>query len=82
VPGLAPEPGSAAELLALRLARRTGPSRSICFGGGQFQRAGVPTVLCGPGRIDEAHQPDEFIELDQLSACIDFMRGLTRELST
>ncbi len=83
VPGLAPEPGSAAELLALRLARRNGTiAVPYASEAGQFQRAGVPTVLCGPGRIDEAHQPDEFIELDQLSACIDFMRGLTRELST
>jgi len=48
---------------------------------GQFQRAGVPTVLCGPGRIDEAHQPDEFVEIGQLAACIEFMRGLARELS-
>jgi acetylornithine deacetylase len=38
-------------------------------------------VLCGPGRIDEAHQPDEFVEIGELAACIEFMRGLARELS-
>jgi acetylornithine deacetylase len=82
VPGLAPEPGSAAERLALRLARAN-HTIAVPFASeaGQFQRAGVPTVLCGPGRIDEAHQPDEFIEISEISACINFMRGLTRELS-
>ena len=48
---------------------------------GHFQQAGVPTVVCGPGRIDQAHQPDEYIEIEQISACIDFMRRLGSELS-
>ncbi|MGA8170733.1 MAG: acetylornithine deacetylase [Methylocystis sp.] len=82
VPGLAPEPGSAAERLAMRLAKA---NRTIAVPyaseAGQFQRAGVPTVLCGPGRIDEAHQPDEFVEISELAACVEFMRGLARELS-
>jgi acetylornithine deacetylase len=82
VPGLAPQPGSAAETLALRLAKR---NRTIAVPyaseAGQFQKAGVASVVCGPGRIDEAHQPDEFVEIDELAACIDFMRGLARELS-
>ena len=37
--------------------------------GGYFQRAGWPTVVCGPGSIDQAHKPDEFIEHGQLTAC-------------
>ena len=82
VPGLTPEPGSAAELLALRLAKANHTiAVPYASEAGQFQQAGVPTVLCGPGRIDEAHQPDEFIEIGELAACIDFMRGLARELS-
>jgi acetylornithine deacetylase len=82
VPGLAPQPGSAAEQLALRLARANHTiAVPYASEAGQFQRAGVPTVLCGPGRIDEAHQPDEFIEIGQLAHCVDFMRGLARELS-
>ena len=36
---------------------------------GQFQERGLPTVLCGPGSIDQAHQPDEFIEISQVTAC-------------
>jgi acetylornithine deacetylase len=83
VPGLAPQPGSVAETLALRLAKAN-RTIAVPYGteAGQFQQAGVPTVVCGPGRIDEAHQPDEYIEIDQLAACVDFMRGLARELST
>ncbi|QGM44225.1 acetylornithine deacetylase [Methylocystis heyeri] len=82
VPGLAPQPGSAAEQLALRLARANHTiAVPYASEAGQFQQAGVPTVLCGPGRIDEAHQPDEYIEIDQLSHCVEFMRGLARELS-
>ncbi len=82
VPGLAPQPGSAAELLALRLARAN-RTIAVPYGSeaGQFQAGGTPTVLCGPGRIDEAHQPDEYIEIGEISACIAFMRGLVRELS-
>jgi len=82
VPGLAPQPGSAAEVLALRLAKA---NRTVAVPyaseAGRFQRGGAPTVICGPGRIDEAHQPDEYIEIAQLAACVDFMRGLARELS-
>jgi acetylornithine deacetylase len=82
VPGLAPQPGSAAETLALRLAK-TNRTIAVPYGteAGQFQRAGVSAVVCGPGRIDEAHQPDEYVEIAQLSACVEFMRGLIAELS-
>ena len=48
---------------------------------GHFQRAGLPTAICGPGSIDQAHKPDEFVASSQLSACIAFMKGLAEELS-
>ena len=41
-----------------------------------FDQAGVPSVICGPGDIDQAHKPDEFIEVDQIAKCEAFMRGL------
>lgn len=41
-----------------------------------FQEAGISTVVCGPGSIDQAHQPDEFIELEQVEACEKMLRGL------
>jgi len=82
VPGLNPAPGSAAESLALKLARRNATiSVSYASEAGQFQAAGIPTVICGPGSIDQAHQPDEYIEIGQLAAGVDFMRRLAVELS-
>lgn len=42
----------------------------------QFQVAGVPTVVCGPGSIREAHKPDEFVTLEQVSRCEHFLHGL------
>ncbi|MBX7457055.1 acetylornithine deacetylase [Qipengyuania sp. 1NDH17] len=49
--------------------------------GGQFQQAGFPTVICGPGSIEQAHQPDEWIALSQLEAGARFMERLAAELT-
>ncbi|MBS7541030.1 acetylornithine deacetylase [Ancylobacter lacus] len=80
VPPLAPQPGSYAETLALRLAGQNG-THTVAYGteGGHFQAAGIPTVVCGPGSIDQAHKPDEFIEVSELRACERFLRGLIEE---
>jgi acetylornithine deacetylase len=82
VPGLKPETGSIAETLALKFAQS---SRTIAVPfaseAGQFQLANVPAVVCGPGSIGQAHQPDEYIEIAQIEACIAFMRRLAAELS-
>jgi acetylornithine deacetylase len=77
VPGLAPELGSAAEVLALRLAGKN-HTQTVPFGteAGHYQAAGIPTVVCGPGSIDQAHQPDEYITLEQFEAGAAFMRRL------
>jgi len=50
----------------------------VSFGteGAYFQRAGIPTVVCGPGSIQEAHKPNEFVSLDQIAQCEAFMRRL------
>ncbi len=83
VPGLAPDPGSIAETLAMRL---TNSNRTVTvpYGSeaGRFQKAGIATVLCGPGDIAQAHQPDEYIEESELAACEAFVRNLGRELSS
>ncbi len=42
----------------------------------QFQVAGVPTVVCGPGSIRQAHKPDEFVTLKQVAQCEGFLRAL------
>ena len=74
VPALAPETEGAAETLLRHL---TGANQSsvVSFGteGGLFQEAGLSTVVCGPGSIDQAHQPNEFIECSQVTACSDFL---------
>lgn len=77
VPGLAPDAGSTAETLTMRLAGRNSTiAVPYATEAGHFQRAGLPTVVCGPGSIDQAHQPDEFITLEQLAAGEAFMRDL------
>ncbi len=43
---------------------------------GLFSRAGIPAVVCGPGSIQQAHRPNEFITLEQVSLCEAFMRRL------
>ncbi len=40
---------------------------------GLYQRAGIPAIICGPGSIDVAHQPDEFITRAELAAGQDFL---------
>lgn len=63
--------------LALRL---SGEQRTtlVAFGteAGLFKNAGIPTVVCGPGSIQQAHQPDEYVSLDQLARCESFLQGL------
>ncbi|WP_436327061.1 acetylornithine deacetylase [Brevibacterium sp. FAM 27836] len=49
---------------------------------GLFSNAGIPTVVCGPGDIAQAHAPDEFIELEQIAACESFIDSLIADLST
>ncbi|MDS1139911.1 acetylornithine deacetylase [Pusillimonas sp. SM2304] len=48
---------------------------------GQFQERGFSVVLCGPGSIDQAHQPNEYIDIAQVAACEDFMEKLTDQLA-
>lgn len=47
---------------------------------GLFQRAGIPAVIVGPGLIEQAHKPDEFITLSQVARCETFMDRLIEEL--
>ena len=81
-PGLALDPESPAVALALSL---TGSNRAetVAYGteAGLFQSAGIPAVICGPGSIDQAHKPDEFVELAQLDACEAFLRKLIAKAS-
>ena len=64
--------------LAARLAGTTDTTQ-VAFGteAGIFQGAGISTVICGPGSINQAHQPDEFVSLAQLARCEAYLVGLT-----
>lgn len=63
--------------LALRLAGEQRTTQ-VAFGteAGLFKQAGIRTVVCGPGSIVQAHQPDEYVSLEQLARCQAFLRGL------
>ena len=77
-PGLEIDPGADVVALVKRLTGRNSHAK-VAFGteAGLFQeRAGIPTVVCGPGHIAQAHKPDEFISLEQLAKGEDFMRRL------
>jgi acetylornithine deacetylase len=81
VPPLAPESDARAETLSKQLAQ-TNHTETVSFGSeaGLFQRAGLSTVICGPGEIDEAHKPDEHVTLDQLFQCLQFLDRLIKTL--
>jgi acetylornithine deacetylase len=49
--------------------------------GGLFSAAGIPTIICGPGSIDQAHKPDEFVALDQIARCERFLQRLIDRVS-
>jgi acetylornithine deacetylase len=49
--------------------------------GGLFQDHGLSAVVCGPGSFDQAHQPDEFIELSELDRCAAFLDRLIETMS-
>ena len=91
--GLAAAETDAIVQWAMRLSKNTTAGK-VCYGteAGLFQKMGVPTVICGPGDIAEAHRPNEFVALDQLAQCERFMdrivetgyakAGQTREAAT
>ncbi|MBL8710614.1 MAG: acetylornithine deacetylase [Rhodospirillaceae bacterium] len=76
-PALVEEHDSAAEALLKHL---TGVNETVSLPyateAGQFQEAGMSAIVCGPGHIAQAHQPDEFVDKDQMQACEALMRRL------
>ena len=82
VPPLRPETDGAAEALARRLTGDNG-LHVVSYGteAGQFQAEGYSAVVCGPGDILQAHQPDEFLEISEFDAGWSFMQRLVAWLS-
>ncbi|MBY0305272.1 MAG: acetylornithine deacetylase [Sphingomonas sp.] len=81
-PCLVPDPDSPAEYLARRLAGDNGPPRMVPYAAeaGQFQEAGFSTIICGPGSIEQAHQPDEYLEIAQWVRGAGFIERLIEAL--
>lgn len=77
-PPLMPEEAGAAEALIRRLTGDNRPATAVPYAAeaGQFQQAGFSTIICGPGSIEQAHQANEFIALDQMANGADFMARL------
>ncbi len=82
LPGLSLDPGHE---LAATVRQLTGSNTTgkVSYGteGGLYQQAGIPTIVCGPGHIAQAHQPDEWIAEDQMDACDGFLRRLGARLA-
>ena len=73
-PGMSAEESAAIVQLAVGLSRNK-PNGAVSYGteAGLFHQAGIPSVICGPGDIEQAHRPNEFVGLEQLAQCEQFM---------
>jgi acetylornithine deacetylase len=82
-PGL--DSDEAAPIVALaKAASGANATTKVAFGteAGLFAEAGIPAVVCGPGSIDQAHKPDEFVALDQLAQCERFIARVVERLAS
>lgn len=81
VAGLSPMDDNAARDLCAALTGSNGADL-VAFGteAGLFQSLGLSAVVCGPGSIEQAHKPDEFVTASQLDACLRMLGGLSSKL--
>lgn len=77
-----PASAASASKLVMHCAQ-TNQEHVVSYGteAGVFQNHGIPAIICGPGNIEQAHKPNEYIERSQIDACIRFMHSLTDRLS-
>ena len=82
-PPMTPQGSEEAVAFVRALTGENVPPAQVAFAaeGGQFQQAGFPTVICGPGSIEQAHQPDEWIALSEIEAGARFMERLAEKLA-
>lgn len=80
-PPLQDQGGAAQELVFGLCGHAHGDVVPYAAEAGQFQERGFSVVLCGPGSIDQAHQPNEYIDISQVSACEAFLKELTDQLA-
>jgi acetylornithine deacetylase len=81
MPGMALPPDHALATVVKQVAGSNSAGK-VAYGteGGFFETAGIPTIICGPGHIAQAHQPDEWIAQSELDACDSFIRRLADRL--
>jgi len=82
IPGLSTDEEAEIVQLAKSLTGQNTTGK-VAFGteAGLFQDNGMPAVVCGPGSIDQAHKPNEFIALEQIARCEAFVRKLFERCS-
>lgn len=82
VAGLMPEADSEA-IDILRKLTGANSVELVSFGteAGLFQKEGISTAICGPGNIEQAHKPDEYVSLDQLTLCLEMLERLPKHLT-
>jgi acetylornithine deacetylase len=81
MPGMA-LPADHALAIALKQVTGSNSTGKVAYGteGGFFENAGIPTIICGPGDIAQAHQPDEWIAESELEKCDRFIRNVAERL--
>lgn len=81
VPSLNEDEANTITRLAKSLLRPQ-PSAKVSYGteAGFFQRMGIPSIVCGPGSIEQAHRADEYVALEQLAQCEEFLDRLVARM--
>jgi acetylornithine deacetylase len=80
-PGLSMNEENEMTRLAQALSRNASTAKVAYFTeGGLFQLAGIPAIVCGPGSIEQARKPDEYITLEQVALCESFMERLLEQM--
>ncbi|MEM6665246.1 MAG: acetylornithine deacetylase [Pseudomonadota bacterium] len=83
ITGLETEPDAPVVAYGKRLAKRNDHAK-VAYGteGGLFTAyLGVPTIVCGPGSIEQAHKANEFVPIGELDRCMAFLADLTADMS-
>lgn len=82
IPGLNTAEEDKVTCLAQALSRNKSTGKvAYATEGGLFQQAGIPAIICGPGSIEQAHKPDEYVTLEQVALCESFMERLLEQMS-
>jgi acetylornithine deacetylase len=83
IPGLNAAEHDQVTQLAQALSRNQSTAKvAYATEGGLFQQAGIPAIICGPGSIEQAHKPDEYVTLEQVALCESFMERLLENMCT